>query len=65
MLDDKSMQGLADYFRNFTAFMKKEHQNCPQCCQHVTSIEQVGRCVYAKPCGCRVYQGKVPEVWQK
>jgi hypothetical protein len=32
---------------------------CPHC--HVTIEEktQVGRCVYAKPCGHRLYQGKL------
>ena len=32
---------------------------CPHCKAKVVSQRQVGRCVYAEPCGHRLYQGKV------
>lgn len=31
---------------------------CPECETVVTKRKQVGRCVYAEPCGHRLYQGK-------
>lgn len=34
---------------------------CPTCGAVVQEEEQVGRCVYARPCGHRLYQGKAPQ----
>jgi hypothetical protein len=31
---------------------------CPHCKTPVQHEQQVGRCVYARPCGCRLRQGK-------
>jgi hypothetical protein len=37
----------------------KLHDNiCPHCDTPVEKQRQVGRCVYAEPCGHRLYQGK-------
>lgn len=32
---------------------------CPHCKTPITNKRQVGRCVYADPCGHRLYQGKL------
>lgn len=32
---------------------------CPHCHTPITNKRQVGRCVYADPCGCRLYQGRL------
>lgn len=32
---------------------------CPDCGTPITSKRQIGRCVYAEPCGHRLYQGKL------
>jgi hypothetical protein len=32
---------------------------CPFCDTPITDQRQVGRCVYALPCNCRLYQGTV------
>ena len=32
---------------------------CPTCKQPFTKKRQIGRCVYAEPCGHRLYQGRV------
>lgn len=32
---------------------------CPECGMKVEQKRQVGRCVYASPCGHRLYQGKL------
>jgi hypothetical protein len=34
---------------------------CPVCETPVAKKHQVGRCVYAEPCGHRLYQGQLPE----
>lgn len=34
---------------------------CPHCGKGIDRMEQVGECVYARPCGCRQYQGAAPE----
>jgi hypothetical protein len=36
-----------------------ESNICNECGAPVESEQQVGRCVYARPCGHRLYQGKV------
>jgi hypothetical protein len=38
---------------------------CPHCGEQITSMQKIVRCVYAQPCNCRLWQGKVPQVWQK
>lgn len=37
---------------------------CMHCGAKVSRLVQVGRCVVAEPCGCRQYQGTVPERWK-
>lgn len=32
---------------------------CPHCNSVIAEKKQIGRCVYAFPCGCRLYQGRL------
>lgn len=32
---------------------------CPQCERSINEKKQIGRCVYAYPCGHRLYQGRL------
>lgn len=42
------------------AWCEKLRNNvCPHCDAPIAQQEQVGRCVYARPCGHRLYQGTV------
>ncbi len=34
---------------------------CPHCQTPIAERKQVGRCVYADPCGHRLYQGRAPD----
>lgn len=34
---------------------------CPRCQKPIERKQQVGQCVYAQPCGHRLYQGKVAD----
>lgn len=47
------------------SFETRESEDCPNCGNHVGLLEQIGRCVYARPCGCRIWQGSVPEAWRE
>lgn len=38
---------------------------CPHCKTPVTKQVQVGRCVYAEPCGHRLFQGKAKTITQE
>lgn len=38
---------------------------CIHCRKKVNKLVQVGRCVYASPCNCRLWQGKIPKEWQE
>jgi hypothetical protein len=40
-------------------FQKLADNVCPHCDTAIARQEQVGHCVYARPCGHRLYQGKV------
>jgi len=43
----------------------RETEDCIQCGARVERMEQVGRSVYARPCGCRLWQGRVPDAWKE
>lgn len=60
--EDKELNAFLDKLR---AFMAHETEDCIQCGKHVTRLQKVGRCVYAVPCGCRLWQGNIPEAWRK
>lgn len=45
-------------------FQLRRTEACPQCSQSVASVEKVGRCIYARPCGCRLWQGVIPQAWR-
>ena len=49
--------------KHLLAFQRREITDCPHCGRAVDYIEQVGRSVYTS-CGCRLWQGKVPEAWR-
>lgn len=50
--------------KRLAGLMSGESRECLECHEPITALEQVGRCVYARPCGCRQYQGTVPDAWK-
>lgn len=46
------------------AFHEHKVDYCFHCKRKIETVKQVGRCVYAYPCGDRLYQGKIPESWK-
>ncbi len=43
---------------------ERKSETCPTCGKHVTSMAQVGRCCYCRPCGCRAGQGRLHANWK-
>lgn len=61
---DQREREVTEAVERLNAFGRRETENCPHCGQHVARLQQIGRCVYAQPCGCRIWQGQVPEAWE-
>jgi hypothetical protein len=58
MIDpERRAAALAEHKRRVGLLQSKR---CIHCEQPVERYEQVGRCVYADPCGHRQYQGRIP-----
>lgn len=64
-ISDDNKKIAADFLRDFVAMLSGEATTCIRCGQPFDKLKQVGRCVYAEPCGCRQYQGKVPKKARK
>ncbi len=45
-------------------FNDRKVTTCYFCGREVQSLRQVGRSVYANPCGCRLWAGGIPEAWK-
>ena len=58
---DESEQFIADFLVKLAALTSGEGQRCIHCDTPIDKLEQVGRCVYARPCNCRQYQGTLPK----
>lgn len=56
---------VAEFLEKLTKFSSRKSDACPHCGQQVKALEQIGRCVYSRPCGCRIWQGRIPEAWRK
>jgi hypothetical protein len=68
VLDEPEQQtdnAVTSFICKLNTLLSRESEQCPYCGAHVEALEQVGRSVYAFPCGCRQGQGNVPEVWKK
>lgn len=56
---------LNEVLEKFEALWTRKSEVCPYCAAHVEAMDQVGRCVYARPCGCRQGQGQLHDAWKK
>jgi hypothetical protein len=57
--EEEAKAEIAQAYENLNNFFKKiEEGICPECNREMQP-QQVGPCVYASPCGHRLYQGKV------
>ena len=55
---------VAEFLTNLAKFDKRETEDCPHCGTRVEHLQQVGRCVYSRPCNCRLWQGTIPAAWR-
>lgn len=53
-----------DAMTSLITFMEHDTDICPHCGKQVTRLQQVGHCVYGDPCGCRLWQGSIPDEWR-
>lgn len=58
---DEDNQFVARFLVKLAALTGGEGERCIHCDAPLEKLEQVGRCVYARPCGCRQYQGTLPK----
>ncbi len=59
--DDKALN---EKLEHLEALWTRRSQECPHCGAHVERMDQVGKCVYARPCGCRQGQGRLHAAWK-
>jgi hypothetical protein len=57
-------KALDDFLQGFEDLNSRKTEECCHCHRAVDRMKQVGRCVYAEPCGCRLWQGTIPEAWR-
>lgn len=60
---DETEARIASVIGKLNALTSGESNECLVCGGKVSALRQVGRCVYADPCGHRQYQGSVPKAW--
>ena len=63
-LDPEIKEIARRYMIRLFGFETRESEDCPVCGAHVHSLIQIGVCVYARPCRCRLWQGTIPEAWR-
>lgn len=64
---EPTVEQLAEFNRQLDARFaeiadRHKRGECAECGAKVASVEQVGRCVYARPCGHRIGQGDAKQV---
>lgn len=64
MTEEEKQHLIAELLGPIMTFLDRTTEDCPHCGNHATSCEQVGRSIYARPCGCRVVQGHLHENWK-
>ena len=59
-----ALKAVSEALTKLVALSKRETDECFLCGKKVERMTKVGRCVYARPCGCRLWQGTVPDAWK-
>ena len=58
---DEEERFIAGFLVKLAALTGGKGERCIHCDEPIEKLEQVGRCVYARPCNCRQYQGRLPK----
>jgi hypothetical protein len=61
---DQEEKEVNAFVEKLNALNNGDSDKCIHCGAVVTSMRKVGRCVYAKPCDCRLWQGNIPPAWK-
>lgn len=64
-LSEEERKQVAAFVQKLNDFCAGKIGTCLHCDMPFNELEQVGRCVYAYPCGHRQYQGTVPAKYKK
>jgi len=62
--ESESLKSTAEMMEKMSNLMQRKIEECFRCGTTVKAMEKIGRCVYARPCGCRLWQGTVPGAWK-
>lgn len=54
---------IAEFIVRLSDFSARKTEDCPHCKITIQYLEKIGNSVYADPCGCRIWQGEIPKVW--
>jgi hypothetical protein len=63
-LTPEDAEFVAAFLDRLSAFAERKTDDCPDCGKKVTQLRKIGRCVYCYPCGCRFWQGDIPDAWR-
>lgn len=63
-LSEDQEQQIRAFIEALNNLCSGERDTCLHCNTLFSELKQVGRCVYAYPCGHRQYQGTLPERWK-
>ena len=61
----ETMKFVAQKMEHMANLMQRKTDQCVHCSATIKAMEKIGRSVYARPCGCRLWQGTVPDAWKK
>jgi hypothetical protein len=63
-LTDDENEYVAAFLKRMTDLDARTTEDCCYCGKHIYRMEKIGRCIYARPCGCRLWQGHIPRAWK-
>lgn len=63
-LSEEERKQVAAFVQKLNDLSAGKIDTCLHCDMPFNELKQVGRCVYAYPCGHRQYQGTLPDKWK-
>jgi hypothetical protein len=63
-LSEEDEKFIGEKLTQIAQLMQGTSKVCLHCGHTIQAMEKIGRSVYARPCGCRLWQGNVPEAWR-
>jgi len=63
-LTEEHEKMIVEFMTDMSNLMQRKTDKCIRCRTQIKELEKIGRSVYARPCGCRLWQGTVPDAWK-